>query len=125
LRDNSAIFHDGKLRDNMLYITDASRGDVLRLNLDNMTEERGRVASPAEWFVRGLDIIEDRVYVLRSRLVPNRQLRVDHVDGSSRLEESALLGVSTLDIASLRLNDVTDFWVDGFPAGSVAYAIHC
>jgi hypothetical protein len=100
--DPTALFHDGRaLNDGRLVFTDASRGRLVMVDPDGMSRATSiDVASPSEWFVRGLATSENYVYVLRSELGASRQRALPGRGQAGDSSTPGRFGVSVVDTTS-------------------------
>jgi len=118
--DDRALFHDARLlEDGRVLATDGARGELVLIDRDSRSQERVAVTEPDSWFLRGVEVVDDHAYLLRSEVVENRQLWIGREEPVRRW--GATLGVSVLELRSRRLVSEATVVLPDAPAGSVAY----
>ena len=125
VEDPRARMHDGSpVTGGELLLTDAARGTLVSLDLETGARRFLAVADPADWFVRGLCVVDTTAYVLRSKVVASRQrdprgrhqLRVAPTDGAS-------FGISVVDLSCLALVEERAVDLPRLAPGTVAYGL--
>lgn len=121
--DRAARFHDARpLGDGRILATDGARGELLVLAPGAGSPARIPVADPRAWFVRGVEVVDGRAYVLCSQVVDNRQLSISG-RGTAVRRRGAVFGVSIVDLAGGRAVSNSVVSLPGAPAGSVVYQL--
>jgi hypothetical protein len=119
------LVHDGQLADDdKVLATDASRGRLLVVDRETgALLAQPAIADPRRWFVRGLMVTEGgHALVLRSAVTATAQRRVDADPAGGGEASGALVGLTVVDLASLRIVSERDIRLDAVSRGSVAYA---
>lgn len=122
-QETGARMHDGCLGSNGdLLLTDAARGTLVSLSIDDGIYRCLPIANPEEWFVRGIGIVGENAYVLSSEKMPSRQRNPERdADAAAAMGSSFM--VTVIDLRTwtpvnegvVRLSEVA--------RGSVAYSL--
>jgi hypothetical protein len=118
--DAQALFHDAEPDpDGLLALTDAARGQLVRIDPGTGRAIRLPVADANQHFVRGLCVRGDYAVVLRSERVVSRQRSPWRMSGAG--PKGAAFGVSIIHLRSgaVELDRVVS--MPDLAAGSVAY----